>query len=352
MSVVQVIGKPPTPKRGFGPRITTADILADLPATKWLNRDLCLCPGRPSMFAAYGYFGKTITCQSMALSMASNRSIWDRFRSDGHKRVLHLDHEQGRQATLLRYKRLLKGHGIDGAELGDRLEVSVFPPVYLNDADAESVYARECEGVDFVFLDALRGATPGLDENDSKIRYCIDNLTRVSEKTGTTFMLIHHAGKPKEGHADMRTVARGSSAIFDACGTVLIGVGEKGAPKLVSMQKASAETAGGGLPDFRLTIEDVAVGDNPSGGVRVVHCDGDTESGSRPEEEYEEKVRRVYKYIVDNPETTSNVIAESIRMRAGTVRAAITTLLDRGMIRDDGDSRKHKLLAIDAGPPN
>ena len=115
-----------------------------------------------------------------------------------------------------------------------------------------------------MLLDALRGATPGEDENDSKIRACLDILARVSEKTGATFAVDHHAGKPKDNHSDPRMVLRGSSSIFDACGCVLVLSGEKNEPRLVQQVKAPAEAEGSAVDDFRLRIEDVLTWDNPT----------------------------------------------------------------------------------------
>lgn len=269
-----VVAPPPEDEAAPTARIVwipASDLALPLPPTPWRVRGIQLCPGRPAMVAAYGSSGKTLTCQDLALAYAASVAVWHQFATAPDGVARHFDHEQGRHPTTRRYQRLARGRGIDLAALGHRLAVSCFPDIYLNMAGAEDAYAAECEGVHIAVIDALRGATPGADENDSKIRYCIDNLTRVSEKTGTAFVIIHHAGKPKDGHADARTIARGSSAIFDACGCVLVMVGEKGAPKLVSQQKTPAEAEGGGIEDFYLSIEDVPDATSTTAGVRVVY---------------------------------------------------------------------------------
>lgn len=251
--------------------ISSTNIFAPLPPTAWLNRDLGLCPGRPSLLAAYGYSGKTIIAQAGHLALATGRPIWGHFEIGSPIRVRHFDYEQGQHATRKRYQRLALGIGIDPRELQGRLELAVFPDVYLNSEDAVDVYARETEGCGLVTLDALRGATPGEDENDSKMRACIDMLARVSEKNGTTFQLLHHAAKTKDNHKDPRMILRGSSSIFDACGSVLVLTGEQKEPRLVQQVKAPAEAEGSAAEPFFLEIQDVHVGDNPKGGVRVVH---------------------------------------------------------------------------------
>ncbi|EYF06032.1 AAA family ATPase [Chondromyces apiculatus] len=250
--------------------IPTRDIFMHLPPTRWLVPALQLCQGRPAMLAAYGSTGKTLAAQSLALAACARRRVWGAFDCPAALTVRHVDHEQGRHATLKRYQRLAVGMDLTPDDLQGRLAVSIFPSVYLNLADAEDAYAKTCEGVDLVIIDALKGATPGVDENDSKIRHCIDTLSRVSDRTGTSFLIIHHSGKPKDNHSDARMIPRGSSAIFDACGSVLVMSGEKGKPKLVRHEKGAAESEGGALDDFHLEIEDVATDQDPRAGVRVV----------------------------------------------------------------------------------
>jgi hypothetical protein len=254
--------------------ISTEDIFAPLPATKWLVKDLHVVAGRPTLLAGYGFSGKTLMAQSLAMSIAASSPVWGFFTTGDGVEVRHLDYEQGKHATLKRYQRLAIGHGISRDTLGSRLKVAIFPDVYLDTASAQDIYARSIEGVGVVILDALRGATPSIDENDSTIRRCLDNLTRVSEKTGTAFIVLHHAGKNRdEEGADPRKLPRGSSAIFDACGCVFTVDGERNGPKRVQQTKAPAEAEGGAIDTFHLGIEDVAVGELPIAGLRVVRLD-------------------------------------------------------------------------------
>lgn len=316
--------------------LATADIFAALPPRKWTVPGLAIGPGRPTLLAAYGFSGKSLAAQQAALAVAAGRRVWEHFASGRGVRVGHLDHEQGEYATRLRYQRLARGHGIAQAELEDRLQVAIFPSVYLNDDDAVDAYARACEGIELVVLDALRGATPGEDENDSKIARCLHNLSRVSENTGTAFLVLHHAGKPKEGHADARTIPRGSSAIFDACGCVLVLSGDKGAPKLVRQEKTPAESAGGAAEDFYLAVEDVADDADPRAGVKVFYRTKEEVDPPRDgEAEFETVVRRVLECVQQNPGIAGReAIREILRLNAAKVRAAVDTLLQRGSVEN------------------
>ena len=247
---------------------TTVEILAPLPPTRWLVPSLHLVAGRPTLLAGYGFSGKTLMAQAFAIAMAAAAPIWGKFKPEKTGRVLHLDYEQGKHATFKRYQRLMLGHEILRDEIGDRLQTAIFPEVYLDDRDATDVYARLCENVDVVVLDALRGATPTLDENDSTIRRCIDNLSRVSEKVGTAFIILHHAGKTARD--DPRAQPRGSSAIFDASGGVFVVNGERNGPKQVQQTKSPAEAEGGALDDFYLVVEDVPDGERLTAGLKIV----------------------------------------------------------------------------------
>jgi hypothetical protein len=147
------------------------------------------------------------------------------------------------------------------------------------------------------------------------VRGYIDNLTRVSERTGTAFVIVHHAGKPKDGHADARTVPRGSSAIFDACGCVLVLTGAKDEPKLVREEKTPADADGRAAEDFYLAVEDVAEGDCPNAGLRVVLR---TKEQAKPPAKDDERFARLKSQIVDlvraNQDLTSaNAICARIR---------------------------------------
>ena len=327
--------------------ITTAGIFAPLPETRWISRDLQICPGRPAMLAGYGASGKTLGLQSLALSVATGERIWGQFSAREPRIVRHVDHEQGRVATALRYQRLARGLGISPAQLEDaeaagRLAIACFPAVYLNRPEAEDVYCREFERVDLVVIDALKGATPGTDENDSKIRDCIDTLTRVSEQTGCAFTLIHHAGKPKEGHSDARTVLRGSSAIFDACGSVFVMVGAKGEPKLVTHQKAAAESTGGMVEDFYLAIEDVLPDGSPaSDSVRITYR---TREQIRPPRAPDADARELRALILEAVRLTPGIagkqaLATILKRRRPDVGGMVDQLLAEGLLVNRGTSR-------------
>jgi hypothetical protein len=238
------------PPSAMIPRYHTAQLFAPLPPQRWCVPGLQIGPGRPTLLVGFGASAKTIAVQSLALCLATGRPVWGHFDS-APMSVLHIDYEQGLYATAKRYQRLAIGHGIDPAELEGRIEYVEMPRVYLDKKGAESEYRRACAGFDLVIVDALRGAAPFSDENDSSFRSAIDVLTFVSQCEQCSMLVLHHASKPRKDNAgapggggDARTLARGSSAIYDASGCVLNFVAQPDGSKLVRQVKMPAEAEG------------------------------------------------------------------------------------------------------------
>ena len=272
-------GLPPALAPAPGPVPTASDwglssadeIARPLPPARWLSREMQLGPGRPIIVAGYGSSGKTLSTQSLALSVASGLPIWGRYPCT-QGAVIHLDYEQGTYATHRRYQRLARGMGVRLAELGAALRVKSFPERALTTPGMVDALSILCEGAVLLIVDSLRAATPGVDENDSKIRDFIQVLAKVTERTGCAALLIHHARKPAEGDGDIRTILRGSSAIFDAAGSVYaLTAGKTGKdPRKVEHAKSPAEAEGAPIDSFQLLIEDLTGDVDCENPVRVV----------------------------------------------------------------------------------
>lgn len=253
--------------------IGTQDVFfSPLVEPTWIARGLQIGPGRPSMIAGYAWSMKSLASQSFILSVLSGRRLWGTSHLHCRQgRCRHIDFEQGRYPTLRRYRRLVAGMGIDPREFEDRLEVAVFPRgMFLNARSAEETYLRAFDGVDFALVDAYRSSVPGLDENESTAAEPLYMLGRVSEKTGCSVLLNHHAGKGER--EDQRQAVRGSSAIFGALGTVLhLEAKKKGEPVRVSQTRGAVGGDGVGEQDFYLEAEDVAIGQDPRAGLRILY---------------------------------------------------------------------------------
>lgn len=310
-----------------------AEVFAPLAATPWISKELQMGPGRPTMLVGYGASAKTLAAQSLILSVATGTLVWGRFPCE-RGIAKHLDYEQGFKATARRYQRLARGMAIDPRDTYDRFYVSSFPQCYLNSNGALDTYCRACDGASLVVLDALRGALPGEDENDSGVRAFVDVMTQVSEKTGATVLLLHHAGKPKDGHLDdARTAMRGSSALFDAAGCVLLVVNQPdGKPRLVQQIKVPAEAESAAMADFGLEIEDVLDEEGSSTGVRIVCSEVEKRHAVTADERFDKDAAMVIALVRKNSGCTQRFLRALAGMRTQRLGDVLELLVERGQI--------------------
>lgn len=297
--------------------LNLAALSEPLPPIPWLCEPIGLAPGAVSLFAGYGYSRKTMALQSLGLSVAAGRPAWG-LHSVRKGPVLHLDYEQGRRITQERYQRLARGMGFELSTLPEgALQVGCMPRIYLDEQEAPDDLLRLCEGAAFVIVDSLRAAFPHADENSSEVRSYLDILNRVSERTGATVAVIHHARKPNAQNDTGATFAiRGSSALFDACQSVYVLEGAKDKPTMVHHEKDRIQ--GKTVDDFGLTSLDVTNGTNHRHGLQVVHLEAaQMEQAARASEEAEARKAAV-------------AVAEAVRgvltRHAGIFRGSRTAL--------------------------
>jgi hypothetical protein len=202
---------------GDCPKVLNADDIFSAPnEIQCVVSGLGIKPGPPQIFAAPSGIGKSMILQSAAISSVLGKPWWGLFPVLKPLRVLWVDLEQGKQTTLLRFKRIALGSDSTAADLRGMLDVLISP-----DVSDESKLTRLMGGYDLVFFDCLRAMAPEFDENDSRMRSPIDACARASEKTGCSALLIHHSRKDGEpGKGSKRDKMRGSSAIRDASDAV------------------------------------------------------------------------------------------------------------------------------------
>lgn len=337
-----------TPAHQGWPTINVAGIFAALEPVNFLVGPLDLCAGAPGLFAGYGYSGKTLAAQSMALAISSGSRLWGAF--DARKgRVLHVDYEQGQRLSRERYQRLAVGLSLGPSDLGDRLELVSMPPVYLDGSGLEDFLSERLAGFDLAIIDSLKAACPTIEENDSSVRRVLDCMTRASERTGCAVVVIHHARKPSRDAAGGAKMAiRGSGAIFDACGSVLVFEAEKGQPTRVSHEKA--RVSGRLVEDFLLQVEDVEVGRDPRAGVAVLanvapsRDDAAEDAAAQRRRARAERAAAELRSLFERePEQGgADSMATKLGRKVTDVRAALALLVERGEVSAVGTSRDRR----------
>lgn len=260
-------------------------------AARWIVKALGIAPGRPGVLSGPSGSAKTILAQSLILSLATGRPIWDHFENGSERPLVcaHVDCDLGLDDVEYRYRRVhvgFPGAQILPEDIGSRIRLVSFPEPALDlmSSNARTRLRGELAGVDFCVIDALRGVARG-DENSSEYRLALDTLSAVSTDLGVAFLVLHHVGNVRlnqhgkvieDDDADDRA-GRGSSAIKDASGVVLRITGAHGRRKLV-MKKPPGRTGveWHGKFDMRIQNVDDSGFDDVEGvhhvGLRVVVC--------------------------------------------------------------------------------
>jgi len=319
------------------PRVVWHDadaIFAPLPPIEWAVEGLQLTAGRVNMLNALGNSAKSMAAQDMALSIAAGSLVFGHF-SCTRGPVKHLDYEQGLRASARRYQRLAIGKGLSVEDVRGNLSLSSFPELYANSDDAYEAFMRECDGVQLVILDAFIGSVPGAKENESGVRMHLDVLSRVSERTSCTFLMLHHSAKPpKDGASDKRLSVRGSGAIFDACGAVYFMSNQgKDKPRLCEQIKPPA-IAGAEVPPFLLAIEDVEVGGHATAGVRVAYRPVESVEAEAKPDKYEADAAKLIAAVQAEPGITQSRLVLKAGIKKTRALAVLAELVEEGRLAD------------------
>lgn len=329
------------------------DLFQKLPATPWLCEGLEMAPGAPSIWAGFGFSGKTMAAQSLALAVASGRDAWGSL-AVRQGRVVHFDYEQGRSLTLKRYQKLAQGLGIGPDDIGENLEVALLPTVSLGAEGIEVKLIEKCAGVALCIVDSFRAACPEVDENSSEARRPLDMLNRVSEATGCSFLVIHHSRKPsKDSTGGAKMSMRGSGALFDACASVFIFGGGKDEP--ITLQHEKARISGKPRDDFAIEIRDLTDPDGRFDGVEVVTTALEAHAKPSPSER-SDKVQSGIRAALSAGPLGANQLEQACRdagvvFTAGAFRCARNAMVEGGDLVTEPGPNRSQLYRLSEGSP-
>jgi hypothetical protein len=337
------VHSPAPPTRQAWPELDALAIFGPLEPVNYLIGPLDICAGAPTLWAGYGFSGKTVAAQSAAIAIATGRRVWEAFTAR-QGRVLHIDYEQGARLTRERYQRLAAAQSITPDELAGRLVLTSMPQIYMDGPTVEPFLKGKVEGFDLVIVDSFRASGQAIEENDSSARGVLDMFNRVSGATGAAIVVIHHARKPsKDSAGGARMAIRGSGAIYDACSSVLVFEAEKGQPTRVAHEKA--RTSGITSDDFVLRIEDHEVGGNPRGGLTVTaETSAPPSTESKAGQRLDALKERIRAHFREHGDQTSRT---AIRGRLGINRdaffAAMAELEGKGELVNTGTDKRPNL---------
>lgn len=308
-------------------------LFGPLPPVRWLCQSLRIAAGAPTLFAGYGYSGKSVALQSMALSVASGRPLWGRYAC-ARGNVLHMDYEQGRRITSERYQRMAFAEAIDVSEIGTSLEVGVLPEVGFS----PDLCKRLGERRTLILVDSWRAAHSGVDENSSEVRGTLDAMGQASEVTGCTFVVLLHSRKPQKDAEGGKYAIRGSSGFFDGAQTVYLFDGTEVGRPLVKLEKDRIQ--GAQPTPFRLVIEDT----DGRAGLRVrVEDVSEEPTPPTPSESFDALRTLLCQSLKERPGQGATELAERVGKRKSSVLAAVQSLLSSGALVKLGNGHMAKL---------
>ena len=315
--------------------------------------ELQWAPGRPCQIQGAGAAGKSFAAYAAALALATGRPVWGQFRPSREAvRCIVLDFDGG--GAQRRIQRLRAGMGIDPSELVGKLRIVSRPPVRLSAfkmegaerAAAVDTFARAVEDFDLAIVDALRGLVAGVDENDSRIRDFLDVLGDVSERTGCTFVFLHHTGKGG-GEKAKNERGRGSSAIQDGSGSVLYMEATEGHASTCSAE-ITRDHEGRDAPRAEphyLRIVDVLIEGRDVPGLVVEYRTAEQVEGApadKVDARQRELFRRILAAVKASPGATVAAVKGVVGGNGQAVGHAIEALIPLGAIIDRPDHAAKK----------
>lgn len=287
--------------------------------------------GSVAELVAYGASGKTWVAVDAALSVGAGVPWLGRFRAAAGE-ALYLDWENGTYELRRRMQAVARARALVTPVAG--VALAAMPDLYMSAPDFAERLKPLADGRALIIVDTLRAATPGFDENDSRIRSGIDLLHRVGEQTGCAFLVLAHAKKTsRDESVTLREAGRGSSAIFDAADTVFHLTYTEGEPLRVSHTKART---GNAVSPFAVRIYD---GDD--GAVHV-----DASDAPQTADRFDDLCDRVLAIVRENPGESTRVIRERVGGRSTAVAAALDRLRHAGAVRNTGAGRADCWVAI------
>ncbi len=306
-------------------------IFAPLPPIDWTCEGMQLCPGRPFMLAGYGFSGKSLLGEELAIASALGDQAFGAF-TIRQGRALYVDNEMGCRLNYGRLQRLARARGKWAEDFSDDLHVATYPDVRFDHKDAYDIFCRAFCAFSLVILDSFTTFVGGIDENASEAGGPLYMLGKVSEATGATIGVIHHARKPqKDAPGGLGMSIRGSGAIFGACDSIYVLGAQKGEP--VRVEHVRSPTTGIMVDTFGLAIHDTDGGS----GMRLEYLPPEQLSAQdekRGSSILDRAMTSVLETVMRNPGVQSaNRICELARGERKSKLAALKILEEEGRVK-------------------
>ena len=206
------------------------------PPREWIIRDL-VPAGEIGRLVAPGGTGKSMALLQLAVSVASGGVDWLGYPpGQGASRVLVLSAEDDRAELHRRFYAIGQGLNADGVVLNHAALRNIVT-LSVRGMDLRLIATTDAGGAGrdkgrvewlcrvieqtearLVILDPQASFYGGEENSNKDAQVWIDGLRHVTERTGCTLLIVHHANKASmNGVSDGGTAARGASAFRDGC---------------------------------------------------------------------------------------------------------------------------------------
>ena len=249
-------------------------IFAPVEPCKWLCQALQIGPGRCCFFCSAPGIGKTILLQTFAVCVATGRNVFDdlSFKINRSGPVVHIDYDQGKEASYERYQAICNAYGIAFDDMRGKLFYKSRPPLHASDSRTIELWKTLCNGVALCTIDAVHGLIPDKDIMHPEFAHGIYMLNEVSNSTGTTFLVNAHSPKaprdPRARKAPEHSMM-GSMQNFAAAGAVFDISKDEHGNRIVSMVKAHERNRGKWVDPFVACFKQIDIPGSEIGGLLV-----------------------------------------------------------------------------------
>lgn len=166
------------------------DLNQDPPPMPWVVQELEIGPGRPTAIMGYANSAKTPFALSIAVAVSSGQPVLGMPVTRG--RVAWLAYEAAR-VTHGKARRIARGMGVESF---DGLKMHRMKRVLTSPGAMEAIHAYVSKGGFLLcVIDTYSSAIAGIDHNSAEFADALRALEKISDATGTTFLVLIHSKK-------------------------------------------------------------------------------------------------------------------------------------------------------------
>lgn len=295
--------------------------------------------GSNGWVAAEPKVGKSWVVIELAYTLSTAQPFLGRFAIKQPRRTLYIQEEDSVQRILRRFKKIVKGDPLRPPPDDAYLRWSVRAGVRIDnltwlEALRQEIIAFDAEVVILDVFNRLHGS----DENkQADMTAILNNLTRLTNDYGCSFIIVHHNRKPQQGNeARGNQMMRGSGVLagWGECSLYLKASKEKNTAIVTPESKDVPE-----MDDFTVTRIDQS-----NGGIVLQVGEAEAEDRlSKTDSEVIEAVRRITARGI--PATVQLVAADLGKDRT-TAQRRLTKLVEAGYLTATPISSTHNPTLI------